>query len=304
MRTRTKVWLMIAASLVLVGCILFAGVMASINWDFKELATVKYETSTYEISETFDSIFVNTDTTDIVFVVSDNDKCRVECHEEANAKHSVNVKDGTLTIELMEERSLYDSIGYIGLNFGSPQITVYLPKTEYTTLLVKGTTSDVEITSDFMFQDVDISLSTGDIHLENISVDSLDLTVSTGRVTAANITCEGDITIIVSTGDVNLTDIACKSIISSGGTGGISLDKVIAAEKFSFERSTGNVNFNRCDAAEIYVKTGTGGVTGTLLTDKVFITQTNTGSVDVPKTVEGGICEVTTNTGDINLEVQ
>lgn len=295
---------MIAASLVLVGCILFAGVMASINWDFKELATVKYETSTYEISETFDSIFVNTDTTDIVFVVSDNDKCRVECHEEANAKHSVNVKDGTLTIELMEERSLYDSIGYIGLNFGSPQITVYLPKTEYTTLLVKGTTSDVEITSDFMFQDVDISLSTGDIHLENISVDSLDLTVSTGRVTAANITCEGDITIIVSTGDVNLTDIACKSIISSGGTGGISLDKVIAAEKFSFERSTGNVNFNRCDAAEIYVKTGTGGVTGTLLTDKVFITQTNTGSVDVPKTVEGGICEVTTNTGDINLEVQ
>lgn len=304
MRTRTKVWLTIAASLVLLGGVLFAGLMISLEWDFKELETVKYETSSYEISEAFNSISVNTDTTDIVFVVSDNDKCRVECHEEANAKHSVTVKDGTLTIELMEERSLYDSIGYIGLNFGSPQITVYLPKTEYTTLLVKGTTSDVEITSDFMFQDVDISLSTGDIHLENISVDSLDLTVSTGRVTAANITCEGDITIIVSTGDVNLTDIACKSIISSGGTGGISLDKVIAAEKFSFERSTGNVNFNRCDAAEIYVKTGTGGVTGTLLTDKVFITQTNTGSVDVPKTVEGGICEVTTNTGDINLEVQ
>lgn len=36
----------------------------------------------------------------------------------------------------------------------------------------------------------------------------------------------------------------------------------------------------------------------------LVLTQTNTGSVDVPKTVEGGICEVTTNTGDINLEVQ
>ena len=75
MKTRTKVWLIIAASLVLTGCILFAGVMTALKWDFMELATVKYETNIYEISEAFDGISMNTDTADIIFALSDDGKC-------------------------------------------------------------------------------------------------------------------------------------------------------------------------------------------------------------------------------------
>ena len=71
MRKTTKVWLIIAAFLVLIGCILFAGVMTTLKWDFMELATVHYETNTYEISEAFDSISMNTDTADIAFAFSD-----------------------------------------------------------------------------------------------------------------------------------------------------------------------------------------------------------------------------------------
>ena len=87
MRTRTKVWLIIAATLLLIGCILFVGVMTKLKWDFKELTTVKYETNTHEISETFDKLSINTDTADIVIGLSDDGKCRVECHEEEKAKH-------------------------------------------------------------------------------------------------------------------------------------------------------------------------------------------------------------------------
>ena len=110
---------------------------------------------------------------------------------------------------------------------------------------------------------------------------------------------QGDITVGVSTGKAYLTDIACKNVISSGSTGDIFLDNVIAANKFYIERSTGDVRFENSDATEIFVETGTGYVTGTLLTDKVFIIQTDTGSVDVPKTITGGRCEITTDTGDI-----
>lgn len=323
MRTKTKIWLIIAASLVLLGCILFVGVMTTLKWDFKALATVNYETNTYEISEAFDSISMNTDTTDITFALSDDGKCRVECHEEENAKHSVTVENSTLTVELIDERTVYDFIGYIGVNFDTPKITVYLPKMEYASLLIKESTRDIEIPKDFNFKDVDVSLSTGDVTfnasasepvkiktstgdicVENISAGSLDLTVSTGKVTVSGVTCEGEVTVGVSTGKAKLTDIACKSVISSGSTGDILLNDVIATEKFSIERSTGDVKFDRSDAAEIFVKTDTGDVMGSLLTDKVFITQTDTGSVDVPKTVNGGKCEIITNTGDIELEVQ
>ncbi len=322
MRTRTKVWLVIAASLVLLGCILFVGVMTTLNWDFMKLSTTKYETNTYEISEAFDGISVNTDTADIAFMLSDDGICRVECHEDANAKHSVTVENGTLTVELIDERSVYYFIGYIGLNFDTPKITVYLPKMEYESLHIKESTGDIEIPKDFNFIDVDISLSTGDVTfnasaseliktktstgdicVENIVAGSLDLTVSTGKVTVSGVICEGDVTVGVSTGKAKLTDITCKSVISNGSTGDILLKDVIATEKFSIERSTGDVKFDGSDAAEIFVQTDTGDVTGSLLTDKVFIIQTDAGNVDIPKTVDGGICEIITDTGDIELDI-
>ena len=322
MRTRTKVWLIIAASLVLIGCVLFAGVMTTLRWDFTKLSTVKYETNTYEVSNAFEGISIDTDTADIEFALSDNGKCRVECHEEENAKHFVIVENEALIVELNDKRAVNDFIEYIGINFGSPKITIYLPNAEYTTLLIHGDTSDVEIPKDFTFKNVDISLSigdvdfcasafesikvktsTGDICVKNISVGTLDLSVSTGKVTVSSVTCEGDIVVCVSTGEAYMTDIACKSVISSGNTGDISLDNVIAEEKFSIERSTGDVKFNSCDAAEIYVKTDTGDVNGTLLSDKVFVTETDTGNISVPNSIMGGRCEITTDTGDIKMDV-
>ena len=51
MKKSTKIWLIIATSLVLFGCILFAGTMAILQWDFTKLSTVTYETSVYQIDE-------------------------------------------------------------------------------------------------------------------------------------------------------------------------------------------------------------------------------------------------------------
>ena len=78
---------------------------------------------------------------------------------------------------------------------------------------------------------------------------------------------------------------------------------MIAENKLSIKRSTGNVKFRSCDAAELYVKTSTGNVTGSLLTDKVFITETGTGRIDVPETSVGGRCEIKTDTGDIEIKI-
>ena len=78
---------------------------------------------------------------------------------------------------------------------------------------------------------------------------------------------------------------------------------MIAAETFSIERNTGDVSFDGSDATEIFVKTTTGQVKGSLLTDKVFVAQTDTGHVDVPKTTTGGRCEITTDTGNVEIEL-
>ena len=320
MRKTTKVWLITAAALVLLGCILFAGVMTTLKWDFSKLSTVRYETNTHEVGEPFVNISLTTDNADIIFALSGDGKCKVECHEEENATHSVTVENNTLTININDRRSWYD---YAGFHFGSKKITVYLPKTEYDTLSVRKSTGNIEIPKDFAFADADISVSTGcvnffaaareavrivtttgNIRVENTAVGSLDLSATTGAVTVSGVNCRDDITLTVSTGKTDLTDISCRSMTSRGTTGDISLNNVIAAEKLSVERSTGYVRFDGCDAAGLYIKTTTGSVTGSLLTDKVFITETATGNVEVPKTASGGRCEIRTTTGNIKIKTK
>ncbi len=319
MSKRTKIWLITASSLVLVGCIIFGGVMTVLKWDFTKLSTVKYETNVYEINEDYKNISIITKTADILFVPSENSKTSVVCHEPKNMKHKVTVQDGALVIETVDTRKWYE---YIGINFSVPKITVYIPQGEYGTLLVKSSTGDVEIPKQFKFESIDISentgnvnncasaskaikikTSTGNIRVENISADTLDLSVSTGEISVFDVICESTVNINVSTGKTNLIDTECKSVISSGSTGDISLKNVIAAEKFSIQRSTGDVKFEDCDAAEIFIQTDTGDVIGTLLSDKVFITNTDTGHINVPNSVTGGRCEITTDTGNIKIEI-
>ncbi len=275
-----KIWLIIAFSLVLLGCIIFGSVMTMFKWDFTKLSTVKYETNNYDINENYKDISIETDTADIVFMPTEGLKTSVACREQKNMKHSVAVKDDTLVIEVVDTRKWYE---YIGINFGATEITVYIPQGEYGRLSVNG--------------------STGNISVEHISADVLDLSVSTGRITVSDANCRGDVKINVSTGKTNLTDVKCKNLTSSGSTGDISLKNVIAAETFSIERSTGDIKLDGCDAAEIFIETNTGDVRGTLLSEKVFITDTDTGSIKVPNSVTGGRCEITTDTGNIKIDV-
>ncbi len=313
-----KIWLIIGASLVLIGAIIFGGVMMALNWDFSRLSTAKFETNEYEINDSYKNIKILTDTADITFVPSENSK--VACYEETKIKHLVTVKDDTLVIESNDTRKWYE---HIGINFGLPKITVYIPKGEYGELVVKASTGDTEIPKEFKFESIDISqstgnvkclasaggdikikTSTGNITTEKINVASLSLTVSTGEINVSDIECTGDLSIKVSTGKVSLENVTCNNIISTGNTGGITLNNIIAKENFSVTRSTGNVKLIGCDAGEISITTDTGDVLGTLLSDKVFITKTDTGSVKVPETLSGGKCKITTDTGNIKIEIK
>lgn len=293
--------LVIAAALVVLGSGIVAAVMTEYDWDFSKLSTVKYETSTYQVSKAFNGISIHTDTADILFAASEDSTCRVVCHEQEKLKHSVAVDDGVLSIETVDDRQWYE---YIGISIGSPKITVYLPETEYESLLVRESTGSVALPRGFHFEKMDIAASTGDIHVEGVSAGEMALSVSTGKVTVTDVDCEGDIRVDVSTGKTNMVNVECENLTSNGDTGDLTMKNVIAAQMFTVERDTGDVRFDACDASELLIRTDTGDVTGSLLTDKVFIAQTDTGRVDVPRTTTGGKCEVTSSTGDIDLTIQ
>ena len=119
-----------------------------------------------------------------------------------------------------------------------------------------------------------------------------------------NVNCKNDISTSVSTGKSSFTEITCNSFTSNGNTGDIELNNVVASSSLSINRSTGDVKLNGCDGGEIYITTDTGNVKGSLLSEKVFIVSTDTGKKQVPNTITGGRCEISTDTGDIIISIQ
>lgn len=296
----TKKWLIAAAFLVTAGAIMFAAAMTAYRWDFFRLSTDHFERNTYDISEEFSSIILDTETADILFTVSDDNMCQVVCFEDAEMKHSVRVQDGALTVSAVDERPWYE---HIGIHFRSPEVTVSLPGTEFDSLVINAGTGDVEIPDEIRVGSADISLGTGDIRIRHMSAGTLELSTSTGSMIISDVTCTGSIKADSSTGSVDLTDVTCENLLSTGGTGDVSLKNVIAAGKFSIERSTGNVIFDSADATDIFVDTSKGDVTGSLLSEKVFTTATTSGTVSVPGTKAGGKCVINTSTGNISIEI-
>lgn len=321
MKPVTKIFLIAAAILILAGALLYVAVMARNDWNFASLGGTEYETNTYPISEAFRGIDIRSDTENISFVPSDDGTCRVEITEKKEEIHSVTVQDGTLRIEQPEHKGW--TINIFSFSFNEPKITVYLPKTEYETLFIDESTGSVTVPADFQFKIIDITASTGavdcrasasgairietstgSIRVRDLSAGALKLTVSTGRVEVGSVACEGAVEVEVTTGKAELTDLTCGSLVSDGSTGALELKNVVASGSMNIRRSTGDIRLEACDAAELELETDTGDVKGSLRSEKVFITRSDTGRIRVPETTAGGKCKITTDTGNIEIEIQ
>lgn len=320
MKKAGMIWLIVAASLILLGAIGMVVTMSMGGWQISKLGRTSYVSKMHTVDEEFRDILVKTDTADLRFALSEDGVCRVECYESAKQAHTVAVEEGTLTIRSFDTRRWYE---HIGINWETPKVTVYLPKEEYETLSIRESTGDVVIEKELSFRGMEIQVSTGDVKnyasvteamkiksstgdvlVENVTADTLSIFVTTGKVDARSVTCAGELSLTVSTGKAKFTDVTCGKLLSSGDTGDISLIRVVAAESLAIERSTGDVTLESCDGAEILIKTDTGDVTGSLKSEKIFFASSDTGRINVPKTTSGGRCEVTTDTGHIDLRVE
>ncbi len=291
-----------------------------VKGDFTKLVNGNLKINSYEITQKFEDILIDIDTADIDFTLTNDEKSKVVCYEQDKVNHDVKVVDGALTISVEDTRKWYD---YIGFNFGEQKITVYLTKTQYSSLVIKDDTGDIDVSSHFTFKNIDIDVSTGDVELkasatenvkittttgdisvENITATNLDVTATTGDVEIETVAIAETITANVTSGDVDLESVTVKNLTLTASTGNISLNDVLASQNISIETTTGNVIFDGADANEIVVETTTGNVKGTLLTNKKFTTKTSTGRIRVPSLSDGGNCKITTTTGDIILQIK
>lgn len=318
MKTSTKILLALAAILIIAGLVCLIGVLASNNWKLSSLGS-EPKTFEIEVTDPFEGIMAETNTEDVSFLPSEDGKCRVAFTVDEKTTASAEVNGGVLMIKAVDQSKWFD---FSLFSFGSRSVTVYLPEKEFGSLNIINDTGDVVIPKEFGFERINIVSDTGDvdcfasvteniqietdtghIKMQGVTANDMSLRVSTGRVELTGVDCAGALEIKVSTGRTIMQDVTCGSLTSDGDTGDMDLTNVIVSGALSIERSTGDIKFDRCDAAELNIETDTGDVTGSLLTEKVFIVQSDTGRISVPESVTGGKCKITTDTGDIKLTV-
>lgn len=332
----TKKTKLLASVTIVIGILIMLVSLVSCGFNFKKLSGNDIQTSEYEITDAFENIHVLADTEDIKFLPSESGSVKVVCkNEEKRMSHSVAVNSGTLEIKPCDERKWYDRVDMF--SFEESEIIVYLPVSEYGALKIEADTSDVEISKGFTFSNIDINLSTGDtdcrasatefikigvstgeVDVEDVTVGALDISASTGDIElknvnaasisvktntgdlkASNLNVSGEINRECSTGESEFENVNCGSFSSKGTTGILTLVRFVAAGMMNIERSNGDVTLRESDAGEILIQTSTGDVNATLLTAKVFITNTSTGKIRVPESTTGEKCKIVTSTGDI-----
>ena len=301
MSRTAKIWLIIAGICVILGPALIIGATAAAGGG-NLFNAQKYETVTHEIGSTFDQIAVDTDITDVTIATANEKQCRVECSEPEKMKHTAEVENGTLVIRSSDSRQWYEHLFSFASH--SPKVVIYLPQSAYASLQIDTHTGDVTIPSGFTFDTLTVNNNTGDVECSASVTKTLTVKEDTGDI---SLSCPnaGELDITASTGDIDVTSAKVKGTVSvKSSTCDITLTDTVAEKKFQIESSTGDVGFRGCDAADIKVKTSTGDVTGTLLSDKIFVTDTSTGDVKVPQTSSGGRCEISTSTGDILIQIK
>lgn len=126
---------------------------------------------------------------------------------------------------------------------------------------------------------------------------------TSGDVIINNISATECINASSVSGEIDLSNVKGKEIFANTISGGVMLTDTVASQKLKANSTSGEINLKRCDAKNIVLDTVSGEISGTLLSNKQFITETTSGTVNVPQSVSNEECRITTVSGDIYIKI-
>lgn len=316
---KNTVAITVALLLLIAGIALAGAAFTMAGFSFDGFSSEEFEEVTHTVDGDFEHIMIATDIHDVTLALSDDSTCRVVGSESRNITIEYGIEGNMLVVRTVDERKWYD---HIGIFCGDAKMTLYLPKDTYISLTAAANTGDVTVPESFTFTGASIATNTGDVEfrakvtgelglaadtgsitVSGVEPTKLDVSVTTGKTVLENIKA-GEISSNGDTGDLLLKNVYVeRGIEIERGTGNVTLTSVIAGA-LDVETSTGDVKLNYSDAESIEIETDTGRVDASLLSEKIFRCESSTGSVRIPETHSGGVCKVTTSTGNIHITIE
>ena len=150
----------------------------------------------------------------------------------------------------------------------------------------------------------DLETTSGSIVVTKATLQSLTAQTGSGSVIFEDLAVNEAISAETTSGSIRMNRVTCDSLNAETTSGRIKLTDTVASGHIRAKTGSGAIRLERADAASLSLRTTSGSVTGSLATPKVFYTDTTSGSVDVPKSTEGGLCEIKTTSGSIRLTIE
>lgn len=180
---------------------------------------------------------------------------------------------------------------------------IYVGDNSVGSLSVKGTSGSIEVMSVIATGDVEVTGSSGGISVAEVECTNLSVENTSGATRLYKIAATDDVSVNGASSSLNLESVECKNLTGSNTSGKIYCTNVVASGDMKLENSSGGISLSACDAANLKLEATSGSIRGTLLTEKIFQANATSGSVKVPETTSGGVCEVTTTSGSIQMSI-
>ena len=174
---------------------------------------------------------------------------------------------------------------------------------KHKTVSASATTGDVTLRH-VDAKELTVSVTTGSIHVQKAVAVAVTAAAGTGDVILEDVITDDAIRVTTTTGDQQLLRVLCGSMTLRAGSGCVTLTESVALGHAAVKTTTGDVTFVRSDAVTLSVDVTTGDVTGSLLTSKIFSVASTSGSVNVPQSSVGGLCEIKTTSGSIRITIE
>ena len=159
---KSTVSIIVALCLIVAGIAIVCAAFAMADFSFEGFASEQFEDVTYTVEGDFDHIVIATEIHGVTLAPSEDSVCRIVGSESKNYKIEYEIEGNTLEIKVRDGRNWYE---YIGIFVDKAEITLYLPKSVYTSLTVAVNTGDVIIPDTFTFTGVSVATSTGAVEV-------------------------------------------------------------------------------------------------------------------------------------------
>jgi hypothetical protein len=239
----------------------------------------------YDTTEVIDAFDIKVDTRHIVFEkhTGTNIRIRYHAHEDKDT-WTITEENGILSIE-QDEKTQWLILW--------PKLTTRSLKTLYIALPdgisfdfdIQTGTGDVSLEMEQVESHGDILLNsgTGDVNIENVDVNELDVSLSTGNVSLVNVNIDSNLIANSNTGNIHLSSVTALSVELDSNTGEINIDGLTASSLSA-----------NCDTGSITIEETA--ISGDIILDS------STGSIEIQSTTADGF-DISSSTGDVSVSV-